>query len=87
MTDMPTTPVSPGEAAGAAEREVIGSRVTIFKTANSPFWYMQYNYQGRQYRPSLKTRSKKEARKIALAKDAELVLGKVTLPTTRGPDL
>lgn len=73
--------------ADGMERERIGSRVIIFKTQASPFWYMQFNYQGRQYRPSLRTKSRKEARRIALAKDAELVLGKATLPATRGPDL
>jgi len=47
---------------------------------------MQFSYQG-QHKPSLKTKNKKEALRLALAKDAELVLGQATLPASRNADL
>jgi site-specific recombinase XerD len=67
-------------ATPGAERIPAGDRVTIFRTAASPNWYMQYNLGGRQFKPSLKTTSKKRALQLAGKKDAQLVLGQAEPP-------
>lgn len=72
-TDAPSIISSP---AAGLERHRAGDRVTIFRNLrDSPSWYAQFNSHGRQYRPSLKTKSKKRAMEKAKKIDAELVLG------------
>jgi integrase len=65
-------------------REKVGSRVTIYKTTASPNWYIDYSIDGRQFRRSLKTRSKKQALKLAEDKAAQLVLGVAVAQPKRG---
>jgi integrase len=66
------------DAATPNERERIGEHVTIYRIPDSPCWYIQFNKLGRQYRYSLRTRSKKRAVQIARRKDAELILNTPT---------
>src|SRR5438876_653661 len=58
-----------------SNRIEISERLTIFRTSRSPCWYAQYNLEGDQFKPSLKTRSLKQARVLAQKIDAELTLG------------
>src|SRR5437899_1197164 len=67
--------VPPPDIAAGHERIPVGDRVTIFRTPASPRWYAQFSLEGRQYRHSLKTTSKKRALELAKKKDAQLVLG------------
>lgn len=53
--------------------ELAGERVSIFQRGHT--WYANYQHEGRQYRPSLHTRSKKEARRRAIRLEAELLNG------------
>lgn len=57
------------------DRVRISERVMIFRTHRSPCWYVQYNQDGRQFKPSLKTRSQKQAQLLARKVDAQLTLG------------
>jgi hypothetical protein len=70
-----------------AHRIRVGSRVTIYKTDKSPYWYMDWSVDGHQYRRSTKTKSLKQARTIALRKGAELVLGVSGAPDARAPKI
>ena len=72
-----SSPVALNSHTGRVEEQRVG-RVTIFKTTKSPKWYMQWNEDGRQYRPSLRTTSKKQALHLAKNKDAKLTLGVVS---------
>ncbi len=68
---------------GNSLREKVGDRVTIYKTDSSPLWYIQYNLEGKQFKRSLKTQSKKRALELATKKDAQLTLGQVEQPSVR----
>jgi len=61
--------------ASTAERVRISDRVVLFQTGRSPNWYCQYNADGRQHKPSLKTTNLKQARMLAKRLDAQLTLG------------
>jgi site-specific recombinase XerD len=61
-------------AYSACQRERVGDRVSIFRIAESPNWYMNFNLDGKQFRRSLKTRSHKQAVLLAKKKNAELTL-------------
>ncbi len=72
------------EAVNAIERVRAGGRVTIYRDLNkSPSWSIQFNMDGKQFRKSLKTTSKKWALELAKKKDAELVLGLAQAPAKR----
>jgi len=53
--------------------EQVGEVVRIFQRGST--WYANYQHNGRQYRRSLRTRSKKEARRKGLLLEAELLKG------------
>src|SRR5690348_859573 len=53
--------------------EKIGDRVGIFQ--RGPKWYANFQVDGKQRRQSLKTSSKKEARRRALLIEADLIKG------------
>lgn len=53
--------------------ELVGELVSIFLRASK--WYVNYQFDGRQHRKSLKTTSKKEARLRALAIERDLLSG------------
>ena len=53
--------------------ERVGDLVRIFQRGGT--WYANYQYEGRQHRPSLHTRSKKEARRRAIRLEADLLNG------------
>jgi integrase len=57
------------------ERVRMGEHVVIFRTSRSPVWYAQYNENGKQYKPSLKTRSQKQAKHLAKQIESKLTLG------------
>ena len=61
------------DASGQSEYEPVGERVRIF--ARSGRWYANYQHDGRQVRRSLKTTSKKEARRKALLIEQERLTG------------
>src|SRR5687767_13457440 len=64
----------PQELTGENDRyEKIGEFVSIFDRKGR--WYANYQHSGRQIRRSLKTRSKKEARRRALLIEKELLSG------------
>src|SRR4051812_36715277 len=65
---------SPNRAGGESERVRLGDHCTIYRTSNSPRWYLQFSIDGKQFRQSLKTESKKLALELAKKKDAELTL-------------
>jgi integrase len=54
--------------------EPVGERVTIFQRGR--LWYANYQLEGKQHRPSLKTASKKEARRRAIRLEAEILEGR-----------
>jgi integrase len=64
--------------------EKIGDRVGIFQ--RGPNWYANFQVDGKQRRQSLKTRSKKEARRRALLIEAALIKGEYQ-PAARAPRL
>ncbi|MEX2387227.1 MAG: tyrosine-type recombinase/integrase [Phycisphaeraceae bacterium] len=64
-------------------REQVGS-VYLIKTPASPNWYLEWCHEGEQYRQTTRTRSKKQALKLAKEKDAKLVLGQLDEPKRRG---
>jgi site-specific recombinase XerD len=66
-----------------ADRIKVGDRVTLYRSPASPFWYLQFNMNGKQFRTSLGTRSKKRAMGMAMKKDAQLVLGQAEPPTVK----
>jgi site-specific recombinase XerD len=74
-----------GAGAASVERVAVGERVTMFRTPKSRKWYMQYQLNGKQYRPSLKVESKKKALALAQKKEAELLLGVARPPTVAAP--
>jgi site-specific recombinase XerD len=51
--------------------EPVGDLVRIFRRGNT--WYANFQHEGRQRRQSLKTRSKKEARRLAIQLEAEIL--------------
>ena len=57
-----------------ADRLRVGDHCTIYRTSASRRWYLQFSVDGRQFRHSLKTDSKKRALDLAKKKDAELTL-------------
>lgn len=61
-------------ATGDDDAERIGDRVTIFRVGN--IWKARFQFDGKQQRVTLGTRSKKEARRRALMLEAELIEGK-----------
>lgn len=68
--------MNPSEIAGQSLVRIrISEPVTLFRSTRSPCWYCQYNVDGRQFKPSLKTRSQKQATILAKKIDAELTLG------------
>ncbi len=71
----------------SAERIAVGERVTLFRTPKSPKWYIQYQLDGKQHRPSLNVASKKKALELARKKDAELHLGLAPVPARRAPKI
>lgn len=77
------TAVAEPRASKQATRIRVGSRVTIYQTPASRFWYMNYNTNNRQVRQSLKTTKKKQAIDLATKKDAQLVLGQDNAPRQR----
>lgn len=81
--EIPSSTPAPSHASDGVERVRVGDRATIFRTANSPNWYLQYNLDGKQFRSSLKTRSKKRAIELAQKKDAQLILGQAEPPATK----
>src|SRR5262245_28198459 len=70
-----------------AERIVLGEHFTLYRTTKSPKWYVQYQIDGKQYRPSLRTRNKKRAMQLAQKKHAELLLGVAKAPARRAPTI
>jgi hypothetical protein len=58
--------------------ELIGEHVSIFQRGKQ--WYVHYRLRGKPVRQSLKTISKKEARRKALAIERDLVNGDVRRP-------
>lgn len=54
--------------------ELVGEHVRIFRRGR--IWYANFQHNKRQHRPSLKTTSKKEARRRALQLNAELDTGR-----------
>ena len=67
---------------GDNEYEKVGELVAIFSRGET--WYVNYQHAGRQVRKSLKTKSKKQARRNALAIEREILGGQFT-PDTRPP--
>src|SRR5262245_66427117 len=63
-----------GRPAGANGSEPVGERVRIFRRGRT--WYANFQLGGKQHRPSLKTTSKKAARRRALRIEAELAAGR-----------
>ena len=59
--------------AGANGSEPVGEHVRIFQRGRT--WYANFQQDGKQHRPSLKTTNKKEARRRALKIDVELSTG------------
>ncbi|REJ95258.1 MAG: hypothetical protein DWQ35_01380 [Planctomycetota bacterium] len=53
--------------------ELVGETVRIFRREGK--WYANYQWDGRQHRKSLQTRSKKEARRKAIEIEADLLRG------------
>lgn len=68
-------------------RKRVGDHVVMYKNPASPKWYMQFNQNGRQHKPSLKTCDEKVARRLAKKKDAELALGVAADPQRRVPTI
>jgi hypothetical protein len=64
--------------------ELVGEFVSIFPRNDR--WYAHYRHDGKPIRQSLKTNSKKEARRRALAIERDLVAGEVRRPT-RAPSI
>lgn len=62
-----------GKGAGANNYETVGEFVAIFLRGD--VWYVNYQHNGRQVRNSLKTKSKKEARRRALRIEKKLLDG------------
>ncbi|MDB5308565.1 MAG: integrase family protein [Gemmataceae bacterium] len=60
--------------AGPDGSELVGEFVRLFKRGQT--WYANFQCEGKQHRPSLKTTSKKEARRRALQIEAELSAGR-----------
>jgi hypothetical protein len=64
--------------------EIVGELVSIFQRGRR--WYAHYRLDGKPVRQSLKTSSKKEARRKALALERDLINGEVRRPT-RAPSI
>jgi hypothetical protein len=58
--------------------ESVGDLVRIFQRGRH--WYANYQWEGKQHRPSLKTTSKKEARRRAIQLEAKLLEGRCQRP-------
>jgi hypothetical protein len=58
--------------------EQVGERVCIYERLS--VWYVYYRHEGKVHRRSLKTRSKKEAKRQALAIERDLVTGQLPQP-------
>jgi integrase len=54
--------------------ERVGEVVNIFQRGQT--WYANYQYGGKQHRPSLRTSSKKEARRRAIQLEADILAGR-----------
>lgn len=59
---------------GAGGSETVGEHVRIFRRGK--VWYANFQFGGKQHRPSLNTISKKEARRRALQIEVKLAAGK-----------
>ena len=57
-------------ANGAGGSEPVGEHVRIFQRGK--VWYANFQFGGKQHRPSLNTNSKKEARRQALQIEVKL---------------
>ena len=64
--------------------ELVGELVSIFPLGI--WWYAYYRLDGKPIRPALKTKSKKEARRRALAIERDLIAGEVRRPI-RAPSI
>lgn len=64
--------------------EKIGDVVSIFQRGAR--WYANFQWEGKQQRPSLKTTSKKEARRRAIRLEAEILKGRFT-ESVRAPSV
>lgn len=58
-------------------------RVHLINTPASPMWYLEWCHDGKQYRRSTKSRSKKEAERLAKKLNAELELYQFQPPEKR----
>lgn len=58
----------------SASFEKVGEVVSIFQRGNR--WYANFQFGGKQHRPSLKTTSKKQARSKAIRLEAEILEGR-----------
>lgn len=67
-------PSDDNDAGAARGSEPVGERVRIFRRGR--VWHANFQQGGKQHRPSLKTTSKKEARRRALKIEAELADGR-----------
>ena len=71
-------------AANDSQRQRIRiGRVVLVKTPASPRWYLEWCHEGKQYRRSTKSRSKKEAERLAKKVNAELELSQFQPPEKR----
>jgi hypothetical protein len=59
--------------------EIVGELVSIFQRGRR--WYAHYRLDGKPVRQSLKTSSKKEGRRKALAVERDLIHGELRRPT------
>ena len=64
--------------------ERVGELVSIFRRGSR--WYANYQSGGKQHRPSLRTLSKKEARRLAIRLEADLLSGRHQAPR-RAPSI
>src|SRR5947209_1227084 len=60
----------PDDRESKRDNEPVGDRVRIYRRRRA--WYANFQHAGKQRRVSLKTTSKKEARRLAVQLEAEL---------------
>jgi integrase/DNA invertase Pin-like site-specific DNA recombinase len=83
MEDWARMPDKPKNRRPPRHYTAVGELVRMFR--RGPRWYANYQFLGKQYRIALKTKSAKEARRLALRLEDELLQGKhqrVTKPPT-----
>src|SRR5215469_3425916 len=61
---------------GARLRQVRGAPVGLYKRRKSPYWWMSYMVDGKQFWESTKTSSRNAAQRIWKRREAEIALGK-----------